>query len=184
MNLYFIRHGETDWNNLGLIQGTTDNKLNDLGKSQARDIAPKLKNISNPKLISSPLTRAVQTMNIIKKENSWSDITQLSDNFLERTFGEFEGKDANFYLNTKDFSNLNLFEQDKDLEKRVREGINQITQENNENTLITCHSHTIKATLVSLFQNHYNYSYKLKNCAIIHIKYDESNQEFSLVEII
>ena len=36
---YFLRHGETDWNRLGILQGGTDTELNDCGLRQAEEIA-------------------------------------------------------------------------------------------------------------------------------------------------
>ena len=40
--IYFIRHGETDWNRQGLIQGWTDMPLNEMGRGQARAVAQAL----------------------------------------------------------------------------------------------------------------------------------------------
>ena len=43
--IYFVRHGETDWNVQGLIQGWTDISLNDKGHGQARAVATAMKNV-------------------------------------------------------------------------------------------------------------------------------------------
>ena len=67
--LYFIRHGETDWNRQGLIQGWTDIPLNDRGHGQAKAVAQAL--IAVPdfspvfNFVVSPLLRARQTMGYI-----------------------------------------------------------------------------------------------------------------------
>ena len=37
--LLFVRHGETDWNAEGRLQGQTDRPLNDYGRRQARELA-------------------------------------------------------------------------------------------------------------------------------------------------
>jgi broad specificity phosphatase PhoE len=70
--LYFIRHGETDWNVAGRLQGRTDTPLNATGRRQgmacgdilrgliARDGKP----LSQYDLVSSPLTRARETMEL------------------------------------------------------------------------------------------------------------------------
>ncbi len=64
--IYFIRHGETDWNRQGLIQGLTDIPLNERGHRQAQAVAQAL--ISVPdfspdfNFVVSPLLRARQTM--------------------------------------------------------------------------------------------------------------------------
>jgi broad specificity phosphatase PhoE len=67
--IYFIRHGETDWNRQGLIQGWTDIPLNERGHAQAKAVAQAL--IAVPDFspdfyfVASPLLRARQTMGYI-----------------------------------------------------------------------------------------------------------------------
>jgi probable phosphoglycerate mutase len=67
--IYFVRHGETDWNVQGLIQGWTDTPLNQKGHVQARAVADALKAIPEVSpdfaFVVSPLQRARQTMGYI-----------------------------------------------------------------------------------------------------------------------
>jgi len=67
--IYFVRHGETDWNVQGLIQGWTDTPLNDKGHVQARAVARALAGLpemsSGLHYVVSPLMRARQTMGYI-----------------------------------------------------------------------------------------------------------------------
>ena len=64
--VYFIRHGETDWNRQGLIQGWTDTPLNDTGHRQARAVAQALLDVPGLSpdwnFVVSPLRRVRQTM--------------------------------------------------------------------------------------------------------------------------
>jgi broad specificity phosphatase PhoE len=64
--VYFVRHGETEWNRLGLIQGWTDTPLNEKGHAQARAVATALMAIPGLarecRFVVSPLQRARQTM--------------------------------------------------------------------------------------------------------------------------
>ena len=65
MQIYLIRHGETDWNRRGLYQGTTDVPLNDLGQQQARDLAGTLAGIRFDAAYTSPLRRARETADAV-----------------------------------------------------------------------------------------------------------------------
>ena len=63
MIFYFVRHGETDWNVLKKIQGTTDVPLNETGLRQARELAEKLvkEKYQIDRVYSSPQIRAQVT---------------------------------------------------------------------------------------------------------------------------
>lgn len=58
---YLIRHGETDWNKTGLIQGHTDIELNAEGINQARKLSHFLKDFNIKNVVSSDLRRAIKT---------------------------------------------------------------------------------------------------------------------------
>lgn len=90
MKLLLTRHGQTDWNVAGKIQGVTDIELNETGVKQAQETKEKLLNQKIDVIISSPLKRARKTAEIIKGER---DIPLIIDDGLkERCFGKFEGK--------------------------------------------------------------------------------------------
>ena len=55
MRLLLTRHGQTDWNVKGKIQGLTDIELNETGIKQAEDTREKLLNENIDVIISSPL---------------------------------------------------------------------------------------------------------------------------------
>lgn len=70
--IYFIRHGETDWNRDRRYQGQRDVPLNDTGRAQARRNGQALRAllpaIAEAEFIASPLGRARQTMEIVRTE--------------------------------------------------------------------------------------------------------------------
>ncbi len=171
MEIYLIRHGQTDWNNKLLIQGLTDNKLNDIGIKQAHEISYLFDNIKPTKLFSSPLTRAKQTLNIIKDNQNWDISIKENNSFIERDFGELEGQDVQKYSHENDYSHFKYFEQNEELEKRVSNGIENIIKNSDEQDiiLISCHSHTMKSFLINYYPQDYNYKTKLKNCEIIKV---------------
>jgi len=62
---FFLRHGQTDWNAQGRIQGHTNTPLNDTGRAQARAAAGLLADRTIARIISSPLDRALKTATIV-----------------------------------------------------------------------------------------------------------------------
>lgn len=88
--IYLIRHGETEWNVIGRIQGNRDIPLNDNGRRQALETKKELDNIPIDLIISSPLKRTKETAEIINKDRNIPII--FDKRIAERDFGEFEGK--------------------------------------------------------------------------------------------
>ena len=67
MKLYLIRHGQTDWNIQGKIQGSHDIPLNDTGRAQAKLVAEGMDSRPVTKIFSSTLVRAVETARMISR---------------------------------------------------------------------------------------------------------------------
>jgi broad specificity phosphatase PhoE len=63
--LHIVRHGTTDWNQSGRIQGHLDPPLNDAGRAQARRVSQRLAQLGPAALYSSDLQRAYETARII-----------------------------------------------------------------------------------------------------------------------
>ncbi len=66
MNIFVMRHGTTVWNELGIIQGRSNNRLSQSGKQQVEDVAQNFAGKVDV-IICSPLMRTVQTANIMNK---------------------------------------------------------------------------------------------------------------------
>ncbi len=91
MKIYLVRHGETDWNQAGLLQGQTDIALNAQGLEQAREAAERLKEVPFELAFCSPLIRAKRTAETIIGDRK---ITLTTDERLrELNFGPWEGVD-------------------------------------------------------------------------------------------
>ncbi|MFE6733484.1 histidine phosphatase family protein [Microbacterium sp. NPDC057650] len=88
--LTLVRHGQTDWNQEGRIQGSTDIPLNDTGRGQARAAAAQLSGQRFDHVYASPLSRAQETALIIAEELSLP-APVLTRGMREHEFGEAEG---------------------------------------------------------------------------------------------
>ena len=95
MQIGLVRHGLTDWNALGKIQGQTDIPLNEEGRRQARLLGDRL--LQEPYrwdfAVSSGLSRAEETVKII---SSMLNIPLMppDDRLRERKYGQVEGLTA------------------------------------------------------------------------------------------
>jgi len=85
-----VRHGETEWNRTGRVQGLTDIPLNETGREQARHAGRRLAAESWDAVAASPLRRAADTARIIAAELELPE-PELVDALVERNYGEAEG---------------------------------------------------------------------------------------------
>jgi broad specificity phosphatase PhoE len=65
--IYFVRHGQTEWNAAARMQGQQDSDLNDVGRRQAEDHGRLLARVGVDALYVSPLNRARQTLAIVQR---------------------------------------------------------------------------------------------------------------------
>ena len=92
MKIYIIRHGETDMNKLGVMQGRRNTPLNDKGRELAVLSGQGMKGLRFDHCVSSPLSRAHETAEIILKESGNDIPIETDERLLEIDFGEMEGK--------------------------------------------------------------------------------------------
>ena len=171
--IYFVRHGQTDWNKIGRIQGQTDIELNKHGEEQALVIKEKLKDIKFDKVFSSPSKRALKTAQLI------CDSKIVVDNRLKERFnGELEGKLKNEITVFPDFNDpqetLYGIESLNSFKNRIKDFIEEILNKyKDKNVLVVTHAG------VCIYARCYfegepkdnNYeSYKLKNCEVLSYK--------------
>jgi len=85
-----LRHGQTDWNINFLLQGVTDIPMNETGVEQVKLAAKALHASDWDIVLTSPLTRAKQTAEIIATHVGFGEIIE-QELLIERSFGEAEG---------------------------------------------------------------------------------------------
>lgn len=94
MEIFLLRHGETDWNKEGRLQGRMDVPMNENGRKQISSSAIVLARILSELevIISSPLVRAYESAKIVAEQLSYEkDNIILEPMVLERSFGVGEG---------------------------------------------------------------------------------------------
>lgn len=123
--LYLVRHGQTDWNLAGRLQGQTDIPLNDTGRQQAEEARQRLSGVHFDAVYSSPLIRAVETAVLV---SGWPRERICTDERIkEIAFGDWEGQAprtlgpefANFFADPAHFVPAAGGESLPDLMKRV-----------------------------------------------------------------
>ena len=87
---FLVRHGETEWNRLRKIQGISDIPLNDTGRSQAAALGDILSKHRFDLIVSSPLSRALETAQIVARKLGMPAPLVIQD-LIERNYGEAEG---------------------------------------------------------------------------------------------
>lgn len=85
-----IRHGQTDWNAQRRLQGSSDIPLNDVGRGQAREAVAALSGYEWDAVVSSPLSRAAETADLIAAGLGVSVARRVPE-LTERDFGPAEG---------------------------------------------------------------------------------------------
>lgn len=95
-----IRHGETDWNRDGRLQGQRDVPLNAVGRDQASAVGRSLKRALDDRgldptqlrFVASPLGRARETMELLRQAAGLDpSVYRLEDRLAELSFGSWEG---------------------------------------------------------------------------------------------
>ena len=85
-----LRHGQTDWNVGMRLQGISDIPLNEFGRQQARTAGGVLMNQNWSRIVSSPLSRAIETANIVAAMKNIEQV-EVFPILIERSFGVAEG---------------------------------------------------------------------------------------------
>jgi probable phosphoglycerate mutase len=89
--LYLVRHGETEYNRQGIMQGGgIDSSLNETGRAQAGALARRLASVEVDALYASTLQRATQTADILARKHQPLSRTHLRD-LEEMDWGVYEG---------------------------------------------------------------------------------------------
>ncbi len=141
-----MRHGETDWNQQQRIQGRSNISLNERGIQQAKDAREAVWKTKWNKIYTSPLTRAKQTAHIL--QSSSSATIHIEEAFIEKSFGDVEGKSYTHVFSTHPDGVYPNAETDEDVVMRILDQFTKIQAEHpNERILVVTHGAVIHALL-------------------------------------
>jgi len=90
--LVLIRHGQSTWNKENRFTGWIDVPLAEEGVEEAKQVAKKIKDIHFDISYTSVLKRAIDTLEIILKENNWHIKIIKNKALNERMYGDLQGK--------------------------------------------------------------------------------------------
>lgn len=152
-----IRHGQTDWNQAHLIQGRLDQPLNDTGRMQLECTAKRLRTypIEWDVILSSPLSRAYESAQIIQKTLPIDATIIKRDQLIEREFGSAEGLEITPIVYQKILVDAYAGMEDTlTIQDRAKKEILEIASlYEGKHILIVTHSHFIKALFTLLDSN-------------------------------
>ena len=93
MQIYFVRHGQTQFNLEHRFQGgSSDSPLQPIGLAGATAAGQYLKDVQFARVISSPQTRALETAKLIVAENQWQPTINVEPQLMEMDFGTWDGQ--------------------------------------------------------------------------------------------
>ena len=159
MKWYIIRHGQTEYNKNGIVQGSgIDAPLNETGLKQAESFFNQNKNISFDKLYTSDLIRTHQSVEQFSKTLPINKLSCLNEiNWGEKEGNKIDfGKKSDFSILINDWQNGNLDSSFKNGEsplqvtKRQKNAIDQIKSNGGKNILICMHGRAMRIFLSQL----------------------------------
>lgn len=156
--IYLTRHGQTEWNLEKRLQGRGNSTLTKSGIKGAEELRDRMKSIKLDEIYSSPIERALITANIVKGSHDLQVKTE--DNFMEMSFGDYEGRRTDEILEENPEFDMELImkgntslcapngETLAHVRERVKKTMDRIIKENNGKTiLIVAHGITLKALM-------------------------------------
>jgi broad specificity phosphatase PhoE len=181
--IYLLRHGETDYNKNGMVQGRGINaSLNDEGRSQARTVTNALNSIRFDQIYTSALVRTQETVQgFIEKGIPMKSLA----GFDEISWGNQEGVQASieektFYANTvaewrKGNLNVNVGGGETPIEvmQRQKDAMKEVLNSEDEMILICMHGRAMRILLCWLLNYPLNYmdGFPHQNCAYYKLEY-------------
>ncbi|MGZ7445428.1 histidine phosphatase family protein [Paenibacillus sp. TH7-28] len=179
-----VRHGLTDWNAAGKIQGQSDIPLNEEGRRQAKRLAHRLQEEREYRwdfVITSGLSRAQETGSIIA-EALGIPLYDPDSRLMERAFGQAEGltSEERETLWGKNWDELELGqEKDADIRKRALAFMKDLAERYpDNNVLVVSHGGLLAQLYIALYQN--KYSERIGNLSLTILEKNDEDWQMRL----
>ena len=175
MELYLIRHGETNYNKENRLQGDLNTRLNEVGRGQAMAVSKEIAELDIDIIISSPQRRAIDTAEIIASRINKEII--IYENLRERSFGILQGMLFSEILDrypkfleivaSENSGQIEGVETLLEIEKRVSDVIDFLKKNySNKKVLLVSHGATVRI-FHKLVNSNENYArVEVHNCKI------------------
>jgi probable phosphoglycerate mutase len=148
-HLYFVRHGLSVMNQLGVFSGRTETPLTPEGIAQCHAAGQQLRSAGIQVIVSSPIKRAYDSASIIAEEIGFDPTNIItSDLLVERSFGPLEGTR---YHTGADLDGTEGVEHSKELIARVRKALDLLESIDADTILVVSHG-AVGRALRSLVQ--------------------------------
>jgi 2,3-bisphosphoglycerate-dependent phosphoglycerate mutase len=163
--LVLVRHGESEWNALGLWTGQRDVSLTEKGVQEAKEAAQHISDVELHKAYTSELKRAQQTLEEIKSELQNTDLETIKHRALnERDYGDYTAKnkwEIRDQIGEEEFQKLRRHwnhpvpngETLKDVHDRIVPYFEEHIQkdlQNGKNVIIAAHGNSLRALMKKL----------------------------------
>lgn len=188
MLIYVIRHGETQANKDGLLQGWLDTDLNEFGVELAVQTGKALKDIKFDVVFTSPLIRATHTAQLLVESNDHDAPIIVDERIKEVNMGHWQGipiqsdeidqKECALFF--KDPWKFKGFPGGEDLHRlcaRTQDFLYELAGKDYDTVLVSTHGAALRAMLNCLYEDKEDYwhGHPAYNCAvnIIEVKDDK-----------
>ena len=182
--VYLVRHGQTEWNKRGLLQGQIDIPLNDAGRSEAAQLNQKLHAVNFGACYSSDLLRATETARILIGPRHLA--LKTDQRLRERMYGPWEGRAPGEFLNAlaKGESQAGV-ESDEAILDRVLPALYEIANANTgAHVLVVTHGGVLRVLLTQLLElgDSTRRDLKVHNMALLQLAFSEGQCQIQNLE--
>ncbi|MEG0372020.1 MAG: histidine phosphatase family protein [Clostridium sp.] len=194
--LYITRHGETEWNTKGRMQGWGNSPLTELGRNQGKWLRDRIKDLHIDVIYSSPSGRAYETAEIIRGNR---DIELVVDEGLkEINMGQWEGLSQEEIKGLSEENHFNFWnmpskyvpntgEDFQTVRDRSYEAVTKILEkEKGKTILIVTHTITLKGFLNKLQNQDIDSIVKppfIKQTSLTEIDFNDDNGEYEILNL-